>query len=297
MGRNALYNSPADRALDAIVYAASVLLIAVTLYPLIYVVAISFSSRLPLEQGRVYLWPIDFTWAAYLKVFTHPLLARSYGNTLIYAIGGTAYSMVLTILGAYGCAKRGMPGRNFFTFFITFTMLFSGGLIPTFLTVNRLGLFNTMWALLLPCAVSPWNMIVIRTAMLGVPASLEESAVIDGANDLSVLWHIHYPLSLASIATIALFYLVGRWNDYFSALIYLNNSSLFPVQLVIRGLLVSMTDTITFANAQTSNEALAFSPLAFKGAVVVITTLPIMCVYPFLQRYFVKGMMIGAIKG
>ena len=296
MRGKAIYSSPADRLLDAIVYIICFFVIIVTLYPLIYVLSLSFSARTAVEKGLVTVFPVDFTLSSYILLASHPLLFPSYLNTLIYTVAGTLYSMVLTSTGAYALAKHDLPGNRLFTLLITFTMLFSGGLIPSFLLINQLGLFNTRGAIILPSAVSVMYLFIMRTSYRNVPRALEESAVLDGANDFHLLGHIYLPLSKATLATITLFYAVGRWNDFFTALIYLNNDKLFPVQLVIRGLLIAMTDAMIYGSTFTA-EAAKMSPLSFRAAVIVITILPIMVIYPFVQKYFVAGVMIGAIKG
>ena len=263
---------------------------------MLYVVSLSFSARTAVEKGQVMFWPVDFTLASYELLTDHPLLLPSYLNTVFYTVVGAGYSLLLTVTGAYTLAKRDLPGNRLFALLITFTMLFSGGLIPTFLLVDQLGLYNTRAAIILPSAVSVMYLFIMRTAYRGVPMALEESAVLDGANDLQLLWHVYLPLSKASIATIALFYAVGRWNEFFNALIYLTDDQLFPVQLVIRGLLISMSDAMTYGSTFNA-EAAKMSPLSFRAAVIVVTILPIMVVYPFVQKYFVSGVMIGAIKG
>lgn len=297
MNRNKrIYSNTTDRIIDAVVYTISLAVLIITLYPFIYVLSLSFSSRIAVEKGLVMLWPVDITIASYRVLTEHPLLLNSYGNTIFYTLAGTAYSLFITITGAYACSKQRLPGRKIITLLITFTMLFSGGLIPTFLTVDMLGLMNTRGAIILPCAVSVMYLFIMRTAFNSIPAALEESALLDGANDLQTLFVIYLPLSKATIATIALFYAVGRWNDFFNALIYLNDDKLFPLQLVIRSLLVAMTDAMIYGSTFNA-EAAKMSPLSFRAAVVVVTILPIMCIYPFVQRYFVSGVMIGAIKG
>lgn len=296
MKRKAMYASGSDRVLDAVVYGICILVIIVTLYPMLYVVSLSFSARTAVEKGQVMFWPVDFTLASYELLTDHPLLLPSYLNTVFYTVVGAGYSLLLTVTGAYTLAKRDLPGNRLFALLITFTMLFSGGLIPTFLLVDQLGLYNTRAAIILPSAVSVMYLFIMRTAYRGIPMALEESAVLDGANDLQLLWHVYLPLSKASIATIALFYAVGRWNEFFNALIYLTDDQLFPVQLVIRGLLISMSDAMTYGSTFNA-EAAKMSPLSFRAAVIVVTILPIMVVYPFVQKYFVSGVMIGAIKG
>jgi putative aldouronate transport system permease protein len=295
--KNLIYLRIGDRSFVSAVYLISALIMIMTIYPILYVLSLSFSGKIAVEKGLVWLYPIDLTLSSYNLFFQNSSLLGPYANTIFYTVAGTAYSLLLTLLGAYSLSKKRLVGKNFFMFIIMFTMLFSGGLIPTFLVVNRLGLFNTVWAILIPCAIGPMNLIIVRTSILQIPDSLAESAVIDGANDFQILARIIMPLSMPVIATIGLFYAVGRWNDFFSALIYLNNEKLYPIQLVIRSLLVTMDNSIFVDMYRTQNKINTYTPLAFKSAVVVITMLPIMVIYPFIQKYFVKGVMIGAIKG
>jgi putative aldouronate transport system permease protein len=224
-------------------------------------------------------------------------LGRSYLNTVIYTVFGATYSMILTTFGAFALSRRNLIGKNLMMFLIFFTMIFSGGMIPTYLVVVALGLYNSYAAIIFPCAVSAYYLIVMRTFMQQVPYSMEESAKIDGANDFTVLFRIYLPMSIPVLATIGLFYAVDRWNDWFSAMLYLSSTSLYPVQLVIRNLLITMTDNLVNQKVSQGSGVSTFTPTGFKCAVIVVTIVPIIAVYPFLQKYFVKGVMIGAIKG
>lgn len=289
-----LYNTAGDKTFNALVNLSMGIIIMATLYPVLYTLALSFSGVQPIMEGRVWLYPIEMTLSNYSAVFEDDSIIRAYGNTIFYTIAGTVYSMILTILGGYSLSRKDMTGRRFLTLLVTFTMLFNGGLIPTFLVVNNMGLFNTVWAMIIPMAVSQYNLIVMRTAMMAIPESLEESAKIDGANHWTILWRIFLPLCKPTIATLTLFYAVGKWNDFFRALIYLNDSQLFPVQLVIRSLL---TGHVSAAKISSVDSGLRYTPMGFKAAVSIVTMVPILVLYPFLQRHFVKGVMIGAIKG
>ena len=229
-------------------------------------------------------------------VFEHKYVLSSYGNTILYTVLGTTYSVLLTILGAYPLSRSYLPFRDFFMLIIAFTMLFGGGLIPTFLVVRDLKLVNTLWALVLPCAVTPFNLILLRTNMQEIPDAIEESAKIDGANDWIILVRIILPMCMAAVMTVFLLYFVGKWNDWFSALIYLNDREKYPLQLILRDILASNDDK-TF-NQQMLREAKnSVSSLGFKCAIMVIAMAPLLVVYPFIQRYFVKGIMVGAVKG
>lgn len=273
-----------------------ILLVIVTLYPMLYVVFASFSdpNRLAAHRGLL-LGPLGFTFGGYKLVFANPNIPMGYVNTIFYVIIGTLISMILTTIFAFVLSRRNLYWKTPMMVMVVITMYFSGGLIPMYLVVRMLGMLNTRWALLLPGAISTWNLIVMRTSFMGIPASLEESAYIDGANDLTILTRIVIPLSVPVMAVMVLFYSVGSWNSWFPASIYLKNRLLFPLQLIIREILIINNTNdmlIEVDNVDRGN----FQELV-KYAVIVISTIPILMVYPFLQKYFVKGIMIGALKG
>ena len=287
-----------DRFLDMVVYALLFLVVVISLYPVIYVFSNSISSPDSVLRKEVWLLPIGFSMSSYELAFEHKYIMPSYLNTVIYTVCGTLYSMVLTILGGYALSRKRLIGRDFFMLFIGFTMLFGGGLIPTYLLVKQLGMINTIWAMIIPCAISPFNLILIRTSMQQIPDSLEESARIDGANDWVILFRIVLPMSIPVLATITLFYAIGQWNGFLTALIYLNSKELYPLQLILRELLITMTDNTMNREMTIDKESLRqLTPMGFKSAIIMISMLPLLVVYPFIQRYFVKGVMIGAIKG
>lgn len=264
------------------------------LYPMWYVLVSSFSDPYAIVSGKVTFWPVDFSISSYKLVFTDKEIWNAYGNTLIYVVVGTAINLVVTTLGAYPLSRRGLQGRGIIMAFIVFTMFFSGGLIPAYLNIRDLGLYDTRWAILLPGAISAFNLIVMRTFFQSIPDSLIESAKIDGAHDFRVLWTIVLPLSMPVIAVMTLFYAVGHWNSWFNAMIYLQDRSLFPLQLKLREILIqssaqNMLSGTGIDEAQRISESL-------KYATIIIATVPILLIYPFLQRFFVKGVMIGAIK-
>lgn len=273
-----------------------VALIVVTLYPLLYVLFASFSDPATFIQTRgILVAPLGFTTAAYQAVFAYPIILISYENTLFYVVAGTAINLVMTSLGAYGLSRKNVLLKNPIMFLIVFTMFFSGGLIPTYLLVaNTLGLVDTRWALILPPAVNTLNLLIMRTAFQSVPEALEEAARIDGANDFTILFRIVLPLSMPVVAVMILFYSVGHWNAFFNALIYLRTRELYPLQLVLREVLISNSTQGLTAGVSTRD----VMPIGetIKYAVIVVATLPILCVYPFVQRYFVKGVMLGGIK-
>lgn len=291
-----IIRSRTDALFDTGVYAIMIAFSAIFLYPVLYAISCSFSGAEALLHQEVWLWPVDVTLKSYQMVFEHKYVLSSYGNTILYTVLGTTYSVLLTILGAYPLSRSYLPFRDFFMLIIAFTMLFGGGLIPTFLVVRDLKLVNTLWALVLPCAVTPFNLILLRTNMQGIPDAIEESAKIDGANDWIILVRIILPMCMAAVMTVFLLYFVGKWNDWFSALIYLNDREKYPLQLILRDILASNDDKTL--NQQMLREAKnSVSSLGFKCAIMVIAMAPLLVVYPFIQRYFVKGVMVGAVKG
>ncbi|OZB92402.1 carbohydrate ABC transporter permease [Paenibacillus sp. XY044] len=272
-----------------------ILLCFVTLYPFLYVLFASLSD--PAEMARfrgMLFYPTGFNLEAYKAVMNNPMILTGYRNTIFYVAGGTAINLFMTTLGAYALSRRNVYFNNSIMFIIVITMVFNGGLIPTFLLINSLGMLDTPWALLLPGAVSSFNLIIMRTAFQAVPVSLEESARIDGANDWTIMSRIIVPLSMPVIAVMILWYAVGHWNSYFSALIYLRDRELFPLQLVLREILISnSTDSMTTDAAASDRLDIG---ITIKYATIIISTLPILCLYPFLQKYFVHGVLIGALK-
>lgn len=291
-----IIRSRTDALFDTGVYAIMIAFSAIFLYPVLYAISSSFSGAEALLHQEVWLWPVDVTLKSYQLVFEHEYVLPSYGNTILYTVLGTTYSVLLTILGAYPLSRSYLPFRDFFMLIIAFTMLFGGGLIPTFLVVRDLKLINTLWALVFPCAVTPFNLILLRTSMQGIPDAIEESAKIDGANDWIILVRIILPMCMASVMTVVLLYFVAKWNDWFNALVYLNDREKYPLQLILRDILVSNDDKTL--NQQMLREAKnSVSSLGFKCAIMVIAMAPLLVVYPFIQRYFVKGVMVGAVKG
>jgi len=272
-------------------------LMAVTLYPLLYVAFASVSDPAAFMQFRGVLFkPLGFTVEAYRRVFDNPMILIGYRNTLFYVIAGTSLNLLMTALGAYVLSRRNVPLIRPIMVGIVFTMFFSGGLIPTFLLVGRtLGLMDTPWALIVPVAISTYNLIIMRTGFEAVPYELEEAARMDGANDLDILFRIVLPLSKPVLAVIILFYAVAHWNAFFNAMVYLRTREWYPLQLILREILiVNATDSMV-----TGGSTGDLIPIGetIKYATIVVATLPILCIYPFLQRYFAKGVMIGAIKG
>ncbi len=285
-----------ERIFDYSNTAFLVLLCIVTLYPLVYVLFASISDPSYVAQLRgIMLYPKGLTLDAYERVFSNPMIVKAYLNTLFYVTVGTIINIFLTSLGAYALSRKNVMWKNFIMFAIVFTMFFEGGLIPLYLLVNELGLFNSRWALIFPTAISAFNLIIMRTAFQGIPDSLEESARIDGANDITILFRIVLPLSMPVVAVMILFYGVYHWNSWFHAMIFLQNRDLFPLQLILREILIA-NDTSSMTSGVSTVDAMPIGETV-KYATIVVATLPILLLYPFLQKYFVKGVMIGGIKG
>ena len=295
--KNRVRDAAGDRTMYAVIHVVMVILLIVTLYPLIYVVSSSFSSAEAVSTGKVVLWPVDFSLRGYQQVFKYQAIWLGYRNTIFYTLVGTAINVVLTVCAAFALSKKTLPGRNLFTFLFTFTMLFSGGIIPTYLQLRSLGIINTRWALLLPGAVSVYNMVVTRTFIGNIPAELSEAAQIDGCSDARYFVSILLPLSKAIIAVISLYYAVGHWNAYFNALLYLSDRTLYPLQVFLRDILV--LNAVEVSSTMDPEEARALEGMRdlLKYSMIVVSTVPILCVYPAIQKYFAKGVMVGSLKG
>ncbi|MDO3681877.1 carbohydrate ABC transporter permease [Paenibacillus ehimensis] len=268
---------------------------AATLYPFVYMAAVSLSKDIYVMRNEVFLWPKGFNLNMYEVVFRDKQIWSAYGNTILYVTLGTAVSLVVTSMGAYALSRKDMVFQRGFTLMIVFTMFFSGGMIPTFLVVRELGLVDTIWAMVLPGAVNTWNLIIMRTFFSGMPKELEESGRMDGLTDIGVFVRIVLPLSKAVFATIGLFYAVALWNNFYLPLLYLRQPDLFPLQVLLRNLIL--------AGAVNSGEVTSIGgdnlivEDSLKFATIMVSTVPILLVYPFIQKYFVKGVMIGAVKG
>ena len=252
-----------------------------------------FSSLSHIQNSTFILWPDGIHLESYKQVFRNDMVPTAYMNTIFITLVGTVISMLLTILGAFCLSRKKLPGHTVMTAFVIFTMLFSGGLIPTYLLVRELKMINTLWSVIIPTAINTYNMIIMRNFFSSVPAELEEAATIDGASQLQYLLRILLPLSGASIATITLFYAVDYWNAYFYSLIYITKRQMLPMQAILRQVL--MTTEIETLMYDAAVQTLPSEML--KDAMIVVTALPIICLYPFIQRYFVKGVMVGSLKG
>ncbi|TXK77640.1 carbohydrate ABC transporter permease [Paenibacillus sp. N3.4] len=272
------------------------ILIFVTIYPLYYMAIVSVSSGVAVQSGEVFLFPIEFTVKAYAIVMDDHAILRSYMNTLLYTSLGVCVNLLMTTLCAYPLSKKYLYGRSLFAFFIVFTMFFDGGLIPRYTVVHSLGMVNTIWALLIPTAINVFNMILMRTFFEEIPEALYESATMDGAGEIRVLWRIVLPLSLPVMATMFIFYAVAHWNSFFPALIYLNDKKLFPLQILVRNIVIQ-GELASQATETGSTEGITMMAQNIKYAVVFVVILPILLVYPFVQKYFIQGAMLGAVKG
>ncbi|ACX63553.1 carbohydrate ABC transporter permease [Paenibacillus sp. Y412MC10] len=266
-----------------------IVLIMVMAYPMVYVFSASISNNAMVASGAVLLWPKKITLIAYEQLIYNPDLWVSYWNTIRYTFLHTLLTLIATSAMAYPLAKRWLPGRRVILLMAAFTLLFSGGMIPTFLIVQKLGMLDTIWAIVLPSLISTWYLFIMRTFFEALPEELEDAAAIDGCGSMQILVRIVLPLSVPVMVTIGLFTAVNQWNSFFSALIYLNDREMYPLQIMMRNILIAGT------NVQGEGDLTHLETL--KYAMIMIGTLPILCVYPFIQKYFVQGTMIGGIKG
>lgn len=298
MGSQVTRDRGFDRAFTIVNYSLLLLFLILVAYPLIYVLSASVSRPSAVINGEMWLWPVDITWEGYRAVFNNPRIITGFRNSLFYTVAGTTLSVFLTIIAAYPLSRKDLVGRNPIMFMFLFTMLFGGGIIPTFLVVRETGLLDTRLALIIPTALSVYNMIITRTFFeVTIPDELLEAAHLDGSSDLRFIRDNVIPLSGPIIAVNALFYAVGQWNTYFNALIYLTDASLFPLQLVLREILIQnqvdfdqMSDITELARRQELRDLLKYS-------LIVIASLPVLVIYPFVQKHFVRGVMIGSLKG
>lgn len=290
--------SSADRIFTVVNTAFLVFSFVIVLYPLVYILSCSISSAQKVVQNRVWLWPVDPDMEAYKAVFRNKEILTGYRNSLLYVLLGTVVSVLLTMFLAFPLSRKEFYGRKTVTKLILITMLFSGGMIPLYLVVKNLGLYNSVWAMVLPNAVSVWNVIITRTFLeQNISDELYDAAQIDGCSDIRFLFEIVFPLSGAIVAVLALFYAVAQWNKYMDALLYLQDRNLYPLQIVLRNILIvnsstpsMMTDTVAAARYQGLSQTVRY-------AVIVVASLPLLVAYPFVQRFFVKGVLVGSVKG
>jgi putative aldouronate transport system permease protein len=277
------------------VYLLLTTFLLVVLVPLVNIVASSFSSPAAVSGGRVFLWPVDFTLVGYEAVLSNDAILTGFANSVFYAVVGTLVSVSLTVMIAYPLSRTELVGRKVLIGGVLFTMLFSGGLIPTYMVVRALGLLDTRWAIILPTAIAAWQVLIAMTFFRSsIPGELYEAAQLDGASDLRFLWSVVLPLSKPLLAVIALMYGIGQWNSYFSALIYLRSEDLYPLQLVLRDLLI-----VNNSGGSNLADQLAAQQMAdlMKFSLIVVSTVPVLLVYPFVARHFTKGVMLGSVKG
>ena len=290
--------SKGDRTYYTIVNVIMLLLLVIVAYPLVYIISASFSSPSAVASGRVVLWPVDFSLEGYQAVFRNKDIVGGYLNTFFYTFAGTALNVIMTMIGAYPLSRKDLKGRDFFMLLFTFTMIFSGGMIPGYILMQQLHLINTPWVMIVPGAISVYNLIITRTFLQNtIPPDLLDASQIDGCSDTRYFFSIVLPLSKAILATITLFYAVGHWNAYFNAFLYLNDRKLFPLQIILREILIANTiDASQIVDPELEQAKQGMADL-LKYSLIVVSSLPVMILYPFVQKYFVSGVMIGAIKG
>ncbi|MGX1192136.1 carbohydrate ABC transporter permease [Metabacillus sp. SLBN-84] len=290
--------SKEDRIFDIINISVLTIIAILVLYPLYFVVIASISNPDRIYSGDIWLLPKEITFEGYIRIFQDEMIWLGYKNTVIYTVLGTAVNVSLTLMAAYALSRKDLAGRNFFMLLFLFTMFFSGGLIPTYLVVKNLGMVNTIWAMILPKAVAVWNLIVARTFFQSnIPDELLEAAKIDGCSNTKFFMKVVLPLSKPIIAVLILFYAVGHWNSYFDALIYLNDEGLYPLQLILRNILIQNEAAANMVGDVASYAAQRRLAELIKYGVIIVAALPLLIVYPFVQKYFVKGALIGGIKG
>ena len=286
--------STGEKIFYGIDYLLVFLVAASCLYPFIYILSASLSDPFAVTQGKVLLFPKGFNIDAYKNVFSTNEIWIAYRNTIWYVVVGTAVNVFMTVLMAYPLSRKKFAGRKPINLFVGFTLFFSAPLVPTFLVVKSVGLMNSMWALVIPTAIDTFYLIIVRSFFQEIPESLFEAAVIDGCNDVQILYKIIIFLSGPILAVMVLFYAVFHWNSYFGALLYLNDDQLYPLQMVLRKILIAMDANAMAGKAYDRKDLIT---MGVRYASIIVSTIPILCIYPFLQKYFVKGVMIGSIKG
>lgn len=288
---------PGDKLLDIVIWIIVAFAVLVTLYPFLYVVSVAFSDGGAVARGEVYLFPKGFSLETFKTVMAYKQLWVAYGNTAFYTVLGTVCNIIFTCLGAYPLSRRHFFLRRKLNFFVVFTMYFSGGLIPTYMVVTGLGLYNSRLAMILPVLVSTYNMMICRSAMESVPNDLFENASLEGASDFYMLTHIAVPLIKPTLAVLTLYYAVARYNDFFNAMLYLGKSELQPLQMFLRRILILSSSEILQQAGTTGAAAAAQNTLKIRYVCIVLAAVPIFCITPFVQKYLVSGTMLGAVKG
>ncbi|AIQ20467.1 carbohydrate ABC transporter permease [Paenibacillus sp. FSL L8-0470] len=286
-----MVSGKSDRIFNTLVYILLAAVAALSIFPLLYVISMSLTPYSEvIKNGGFVVIPRNISFEAYHRILTDPALGRSMLITVLVTTAGTTINMILTTLAAYPLSRRNLPGRTFFLLFIVITMLFNGGLIPTYLVVRSLGMLDTIWSLIVPGAIATFNVLIMKSFFESLPEELFESARMDGAKEFRILWQIVIPLSIPSMMTVGLFYMVGHWNSFFSAVLYITDTHLHPLQVVIRNMLL-----LTQSNELQAEVTVPTA--AMQMAAVIAGSLPIIVVYPFIQKHFTKGMLLGAIKG
>ncbi|WP_369899669.1 carbohydrate ABC transporter permease [Bacillus manliponensis] len=291
-------NTASDKVFSFFNYFFLTIIALLVVYPLIFIISASLSNPIHVLNGEIWFWPKGLNFDAYKKLFSNHDIINGFLNTVKYTVVGTAINVVLTIMAAYPLSRKDFVGRNAIMGIFVFTMFFSGGLIPSYLLIKSLGMIDTFWVMVIPNAVSVFNIIIMRTFFqTTIPLELQEAAMIDGAGNIRILLNIVLPLSMPVIAVMILFYAVAHWNSYFTALIYLQNKELFPLQLILREILIQSQTSDMVKSTSESFLKQQMSVEGLKYAVLIFANLPMLILYPFLQRYFVKGFLVGSIKG
>lgn len=292
-----LYRTLPDRILLGCIWAMLIFIMVVILVPVLFIIASSFSDAKAVSAGRVFLWPVDFSLAGYQVIFQSPNIVRAFANSVAYTAVGTVVSVSLTLLAGYPLSRTDLRIRGFVMFLFTVTMFFSGGMIPTYLVVSKLKLVDSFWAMILPSAMGVWNVILIKTYIQSsIPGEIYESASIDGCSDWKYFIQMVIPLSKPIIAVMILLYAVGKWNDFFSGLLYLNDVNKQPLQLLLRNILVT-NDAAGMQLSLTEQMNRQELKTLLQYSLIIVSSVPVMILYPFIQKYFVKGIMMGSIKG
>lgn len=287
-----------DLSFKLTTYVLLILGVLVVLYPLIYVVSASVSQPSTVTSGKLWLFPVDLSFRAYELVFQNQNLLRGFANSVLYTVVGTVINLIVTICAAYPLARKDLRGKKFFMAYFTFTMLFSGGMIASYMVVNKLHMLDTLWSLILPGALSVWNMVIMKTYFQStIPEELYEAATLDGSSDFGFLLRIVLPLSTTVLGVIGIYYAIGHWNSYFTPMMYLTDMKKYPLQLILREILILGQIDQSSVKGMLSEEFSQGVGQLLKYAVIVVSSLPMILVYAFMQKFFVKGVMIGAIKG
>ncbi|MDR2417586.1 MAG: carbohydrate ABC transporter permease [Treponema sp.] len=298
MALNLKNNTAGDRIFYTLIFIFLTLFFLIVLYPCVFVISASFSSGTAVQSGRVVLLPVDLSLEGYRTVFNTTTVWLGFRNSLFYTVAGTIINIAMTMTTAYCLSRSDVPGRNIFMLMFTFTMFFNGGMIPSYMLIRNLGMLNTPWALLIPGSIGVYNMIIAKTFIQNsIPGEMLDAAKIDGCSDIGYYLRIVLPLSQAIIAVLVLFYGVGHWNAYFNAMIYLNNKSLYPLTIFLRDILMSTQIDPSTVSDPEMQMRLAEAAAVIKYSLIVVTLVPVIAIYPFVQKYFIKGVMIGSVKG